>query len=108
MRFVDHSAVELERLEAALQDGFRARERPQTDADLAERGQRDGAAVARPVRLVQRHAPLRERQRFLAIAGLEYVEIGVDLHQHRARLDSFARSDGNSCDEAFDLRLNVR
>jgi hypothetical protein len=45
-------------------------------ADLAERGERDRETVAGPVRFVQRHAPLRQRERLL-VTMLKQHHVGL-------------------------------
>ena len=61
-------------LERAVQRVLGAAEIAEAHADLAERRERDGEAVARPVRLVQRHAPLGKRQRLL-VAVLQHHHV---------------------------------
>ena len=63
-------------LERALQHRLGARERAEVDADLAERRERDGEAVARRKPLVQRHAPLGQRQR-LVVAVAHHRDVGL-------------------------------
>ncbi len=63
-------------VEGAMQRVFGASQIAETDADLAKRRERDGQPVARPVRFVQRHAALRQRERLLVAV----------LEQHHDRL----------------------
>ena len=77
---VEHGAgrlVELNRaahVERAVQRLLGAGEIAETDADLPERGERHREAVTRPVRLVQRHAALGQRERLL-VAVLEHHHV---------------------------------
>ena len=89
--------VELDRaahVERAVQRLLGPREVAEPDADLAERGERDGQAVARAVRFVQRHAALGERERLL-VAVLQHHHVGlVAAHgrQHVVGLDERRRA----------------
>ena len=71
--------VELNRaahFERAVQRVLGADEIAQAHADLAERGERHREAVAGPVRFVQRHAPLRQRERLL-VTMLKHHHVGL-------------------------------
>jgi hypothetical protein len=71
-----HRAADFQR---AGQDLFRALQVPELHQDLAERRERDGQAVTRAERLVQRDAALRERQRLLVLVAHErHVGLVVD------------------------------
>ena len=63
-------------VERAVQRVFGAGQVAETDADLAEGGQRDRQAVAGPQAFVQHHAPLGQRERLLVAV----------LHHHHAGL----------------------
>ena len=77
---VEHGAgrfVKLNRaanVERAMQCVRSARQIAEPDADLAECPQRHGESVTRPVRLVQRHASLGQRERLL-VAVLEHHDV---------------------------------
>ena len=87
---IEHRAgrlVELDRtanVEGAVQRILCARQIAEPDADLAERGERDGEAVAGSVRLVQDHAALGERKRLLvAVLQHHHVRlIAADGREH--------------------------
>ena len=92
---VEHRArrlVELDRaahVERAVQGVFGAGEVAEAHANLSERPERDGQAVAGPVRLVERDAALGERERLL-VAMLEHHHAGLiaaDRGQHVVRVD---------------------
>ena len=71
--------VELNRtphFEGAMQRFFGARQVAEPHADLPERRERHGQAMSRPVRFVNRHAALGERQRLL-VAMLEHQHVGL-------------------------------
>ena len=74
--------VELNRaahFERAREDLLGAFEIAKLHVDLSERGQRDGQAVPRPERLVQRDAALGERQRLIvAMAHQRHVRLVVN------------------------------
>ena len=92
---VEHGAgrlVELDRaadFERAREDLLRALQIAKLHEDLAERRERDGEAVSRAERLVERHAALGERQRlFVLMAHQRDVRLVVhDAREHVVGLD---------------------
>ena len=92
---VEHRAgrlVELNRaahVERAVQRVLGAREVAEPHADLSERAERDGQAVAGAVRLVERDAALGQRERLL-VAVLEHHHVrlvAADRGQHVVGVD---------------------